>query len=78
MVDLISFEKDIKPLFTYDDIDHMQFFCDLSSKDDNQKHAREIVARLKGEGGRVMPPAAPWPQTQIDLYQKWIADGFQS
>ncbi len=75
----VSFANDIRPLFTQDDINHMRFRFDLSSRDDNQKFASVILNRLKGIGGRVMPPppAAPWPQTQIDLYQQWIDGGYQ-
>jgi hypothetical protein len=76
---VVSFQKDILPMYTTTDIAHMKFFCDLSKKDDNQKHAQTILKRLKGQGGAVMPPppAKPWAKQQLSLYQSWIDGGFQ-
>ena len=81
MENSVSFATDIRPLFTPMDIDHMSWFCDLSSYDDVKTHAQEILKRLKGQGGAVMPPPpprgeGPWPQSNIDLFGKWIADGY--
>jgi hypothetical protein len=75
----VSFARDIAPLFTPTDVQHMKFFCDLSKLADNQKFAQQILQRLKGLGGAVMPPppAAPWSPSQIALYQQWITDGLQ-
>jgi hypothetical protein len=76
---VVSFKKDILPMYTATDIAHMKFFCDLSKKADNQKHAQAILKRLKGQGGRVMPPPPlkAWTKEQIALYQAWIDGGFQ-
>jgi hypothetical protein len=76
---VVSFQKDILPMYTATDIAHMKFFCDLSKKDDNQQNAQDILKRLKGQGGAVMPPppAKPWTNQQIALYQSWIDGGFQ-
>jgi hypothetical protein len=38
----VSFANDIRPLFTQIDINHMAFFCDLSSYDDVKTNAQEI------------------------------------
>jgi hypothetical protein len=75
----VSFARDIRPMYTATDIAHMQFFCDLSSRADNQQHAQEILRRLKGQGGQIMPPppAQPWTAQQIGRYQSWIDGGFQ-
>jgi hypothetical protein len=76
----VSFAKDIRPLFTQTDIDHMSFFCDLSSYSDVKTNANDILNRLKGIGGPQMPPkrdGGPWPQKNIDLFQTWIKDGCQ-
>ena len=54
----VSFASDICPLFTPTDIDHMSFFCDLSSHDDVKANATEILGRLNGTDGKQMPPAA--------------------
>ncbi|MBV8526546.1 MAG: hypothetical protein JOY71_31285 [Acetobacteraceae bacterium] len=75
-----SFASIIRPLFTQTDIDHMSFFCDLSSYDDVKTNAKDILGRLNGTGGNQMPPTSaggPWPQAQIALFQKWINDGCQ-
>ena len=76
---VVSFQKDILPMYTATDIAHMKFYCDLSKRDDNQNHAKDILQRLKGQGGSVMPPppAKPWTNQQIALYQSWIDGGFQ-
>jgi hypothetical protein len=76
---IVSFAKDIAPLFTATDVAHMSFFCDLSKYADNKTHAQQILQRLKGQGGALMPPppASPWTVNQITLYEEWIAGGFQ-
>jgi hypothetical protein len=76
----VSFATDIRPLFTQTDIDHMAFFCDLSSYDDVKTNAQDILNRLQAIGGPLMPPTnsgGPWPKKNVDLFQKWINDGFQ-
>lgn len=83
MADVPGFAKDIRPLFQQIDIDHMQWFCDLTSYDDVKSHASEIVNRLQGIGGPVMPPppakggAGPWSAANISLFQSWIDGGYQ-
>lgn len=77
-----SFAADIRPLFTQKDIDGMRKAFDLSKYDDVKKHAAAIYDRLRAIGGNVMPPPptrgeGQWPQAQIDLFAKWIADGCQ-
>ncbi len=76
----VSFATDIRPLFTQTDIDHMSFFCDLSSYDDVKTNAQDIVDRLQAIGGAVMPPASaggPWTPDQIALFKQWMTDGMQ-
>ncbi len=75
-----SFEADIRPLFTDRDIQHMIKAFNLGSYDDVKKHAGAIYNRIRGIGGALMPPPppngeGPWPQSQIELFAKWIADG---
>lgn len=78
----ISFAADIAPLFTKIDIAHMSFFCDLSNYDDVKTNADDILSRLKGENGAVMPPPpsrggeGPWSADKIDLFASWINGGF--
>jgi hypothetical protein len=74
----VSFAADIRPLFTETDIDHMGFFCDLSSYDDVKNNSAAILGRLNGTSGPQMPPVStggPWPPAHITLFQTWITDG---
>jgi hypothetical protein len=81
MVEQPSFVADIRPLFTDIDIDHMSWFCDLSAYEDVKANASEILDRLRGQGGNVMPPPpskggkGPWPKEKIDLFQAWVDGG---
>ena len=45
-------------------------------------YKRQIYDRIRGIGGAVMPPPppkgeGPWQQSRIELFAKWMADGFQ-
>jgi hypothetical protein len=77
----VSFSKDILPLFTKIDIDHMKGIIDLASYDDVKANADVILRRLKGKGGPVMlpPPAksgdGPWPPERIALFRAWNDGG---
>jgi hypothetical protein len=81
MTKTTSFQTDIRPLFTERDIRGMRKAFDLGSYDDVKKHSAAIYDRLRGIDGAVMPPPppmgeGPWPQSRIELFAKWIADGF--
>jgi hypothetical protein len=76
-----SFETDIRPLFTQRDIEAMRKAIDLPSYDDVKAHSAAIYDRIRGVAGAVMPPPpprgeGPWPQSRIDLFGRWIADGY--
>jgi hypothetical protein len=82
MANPTSFQKDILPLFTERDIRAMSKAFNLASYDDVKKHAAIIYDRIRGIGGAVMPPPpprgeGPWPQANIELFAKWIEDGYQ-
>ena len=75
-----SFRADILPLFTGRDIQGMIKGFNLASYDEVKAHAPAIYDRIRGIEGAVMPPPPPrgeglWPQSRIDLFAKWIADG---
>ena len=77
-----SYQADIRALFTQRDIHAMSKAFDLASYDDVRAHAAAIFDRIRGIGGAVMPPPpprgeGPWPQSRIDLFGKWMADGCQ-
>jgi hypothetical protein len=76
-----SFATDIRPLFTERDIHAMSKAFNLASYDDVRTHSAAIFDRIRGIGGAVMPPPpprgeGPWPQSNIDLFGKWIADSY--
>jgi hypothetical protein len=82
MATLTSFQADILPLFTERDIRAMSKAFNLGSYDDVKAHAAAIYDRIRGVGGAVMPPApprgeGPWPQARIELFAKWMTDGYQ-
>jgi hypothetical protein len=82
MTKLTSFEADIRPLFTERDIRAMSKAFNLASRDDVKKHAAAIYDRIRGIGGAVMPPPpprgeGPGLQSQIELFAKGVADGYQ-
>ena len=75
-----SFRADIRPLFTERDIQGMIKGFNLASYDEVKAHAAAIYDRIRGIGGAVMPPPpprgeGPWPQSRIDLFAEWVADG---
>ena len=82
MANLTSLQADIRPLFTDRDIRAMSKAFDLGSYNDVKTHASVIYDRIRGIGGAVMPPPppkgqGPWPQARIQLFAKWMADGYQ-
>jgi hypothetical protein len=71
-----------KPTSFQADVHAMTKAFNLADYDDVKKHAAIIYDRIRGIGGTVMPPPpprgeGPWPQSQIELFAKWIADGHQ-
>jgi len=73
----ISFDKDIKPLITETDRNHMLFMFDLWSYADVKDNADGILDALSQ--GR-MPPASsggPWGKDKIDRFKEWIDGGLQ-
>lgn len=82
MANVTSFQADILPLFTERDIHAMSKAFNLGSYTDVKTHAGVIYDRIRGIGGAVMPPPpprgeGPWPQSRIELFAKWMADGCQ-
>jgi hypothetical protein len=80
MTKTTSFRTDIRPLFTQRDIDGMRKGFNLESYEEVKNHAAAIYDRIRGIGGALMPPPpprgeGPWPQSRIELFAKWLADG---
>lgn len=72
----VSFEKDIKPLMTASDREHMLFMFDLWSYKEVKENADDIYDSVSK--GR-MPPApagGPWSKDKVDLFKQWMDDGY--
>ena len=78
----VSFAKDILPLFRTIDIDHMgrrgvrlDDYKYMSDSSGDHAHAQAVLDTLKD---KEMPPGGPfWPQDKLDLFAKWMSDGYQ-
>jgi hypothetical protein len=68
----VSFASQIKPLFREKDQQAMSRAFDLWSYDDVSNQSGAIVAKLRSGS---MPCDGAWPQTQVDLFQRWIDTG---
>jgi hypothetical protein len=74
-----SFARDILPLFRTKDIEHMaNLGLELSAYESVRESAQTIARRVSATGGRPMPPAPDqrWTAGQIELFERWIAEGF--
>jgi hypothetical protein len=78
----VSFNNDIKPLFRPIDVEHMKrykvvlddyaFMSDVASDHANARAVLNTLTEKK------MPPGGPfWPQDRLDLFAKWMSDGYQ-
>lgn len=79
---MTGFQADIRPLFTGRDIQAMSKAFNLARYDDVKAHEAIIYDRIRGIAGAVMPPPpprgeGPWPQSHIELFAKWMAEGYQ-
>jgi len=77
----VSFAKNIKPLFNATDVSHMAAMGVLLNKysymsDPAGGHAHAEAVKSKLASGQ-MPPGAPWPATKVNLFKKWMTDGYK-
>jgi hypothetical protein len=78
----VSFHNDIKPLFRLIDIEHMKRhgvalddYAYMSDGAGDHANAKAVFSTLTK---KTMPPGGPfWPQDRLDLYAKWMTDGYQ-
>ena len=78
----VSFKNDIKPLFRSIDVEHMKQYgvvlddyAYMSDGAGDHANARAVLNTLTK---RKMPPDGPfWPQDRLDLFAKWMSDGYQ-
>ncbi len=68
----VTFNKNIKKLFTKRDVDSMKWRFDLSNYDDVKENADQIYSVV--ESGR-MPCYAPWSRDKVNLFKRWIDHG---
>ena len=68
----VSFETHVMPMFRPRDRESMRAAFDLWSYDDVSKHADAILARVQAGS---MPCDGAWPRAQVDLFQRWAANG---
>jgi len=78
----VSFNNDIKPLFRSIDVEHMKRHAvvldDYAYMSDGAGDHANAKAVLKTLIEKTMPPGGPfWPQDQLDLFAKWMSDGYQ-
>jgi uncharacterized membrane protein len=72
----LSFARDIRPMFTDIDVDHMQALgIDLSSKDDVEEHADGIFQQVSA--GTMPPPGTgeQWTDEMCERFQAWQMQG---
>ena len=82
MTDAVSFSRDIRPLFTPMDIEHMKRLRGAQLDDfgfmSDPNHAENVYQKLSS---RQMPPPgsgeSPWPDANIQLFRDWMDGGFQ-
>ena len=72
-----SFAKDIRPMFTEMDIDHMKHAgMDLSNRDDVEKHGDAIYQTVSA--GTMPPPSAGeprWTSEMCATFKRWQQQG---
>ena len=84
-VSKISFATDIRPLFRVEDIDHMKpmgilldDYTYMSNSANNHRNAQSVYDSLTGKTKPRMPMDGPyWAPDKLDLFQKWMKDGYQ-
>jgi hypothetical protein len=69
----VTFAADIRPLFREKDRDSMRGAFDLLDHDDVVAHAAAIGAKLH-DG--TMPCDGAWPAKQVEVFDRWVDQGF--
>jgi hypothetical protein len=82
----VSFGKDILPLFRSIDVQHMKpsgvlldNYSYMSDSANDHAHAKAVYDYLTGAKQPRMPPNGPyWSQGQLDLFSRWMSEGYQA
>ena len=69
---MLSFARDIRPLFRDDDVKEMKYAFDLSRHEDVKANAEGIYKRV-ADGS--MPCDGAWPADRIALFRRWVDEG---
>jgi hypothetical protein len=81
---MVSFAKDIKPLFRPIDISHMKrggVELDNYEYMSNPENANRVLATVSPQNGNppTMPPGGPyWTAEQVALFAQWQKDGYKA
>jgi hypothetical protein len=78
MTDTVSFKRDIRPMFTGMDVEHMRKAMDLSSRDSVFLHAEAIYEAVSS--GHMPPPASGEPRWTPEMcarFKTWQDQGGQ-
>ena len=70
---VVSYAKDIKPLFREKDVNSMRKVFDLASYDDVRANAEAILGRLTGGS---MPCDGAWPTERVEMFRNWMDGGY--
>lgn len=78
----VSFEKDILPLFTETDIDHMNDRGVMLADYEYMKNPENAAAVLGTVEDGSMPPTwggggGPWSEDKVALLKSWIDGGYK-
>ena len=72
----LSFNTDIRPLFSPFDISSMKpHGIDLSSYESVKKHAQNIYTRLSAKD---MPCVGPWSDNNVKKFKEWMESGMEA
>ncbi len=66
---MVSFAKDIRPLFREMDVHSMKRFFDLHAYTDVKANAQAIYEAV-ADGS--MPCDAPWPEAKVARFKQWM------
>jgi hypothetical protein len=69
---MLSFARDIRPLFRDDDVEAMRYAFDLTQHEDVRDNAEGIYERL-ADGS--MPCDGGWPADRVALFRRWVDEG---
>jgi len=72
----LSFARDIRPMFSDMDVDHMRKAMDLSDRESVLQHADAIYASVSS--GKMPPPSsgeAAWTAEMCAKFKAWVDQG---